>query len=189
MSDVSWETVRRVITAQTKDGKNVFAIDDQVLPIVAAGPNADHGQQLWQIWGTDGIPQLPDDAETGYADTLFAPAGGYRLQICEFPAESGSTLTPRGAWPPLGTMLGRTDTGVVSTEFGDVDDRVMHYTDSVDLVIVLEGEVGVLLDGGGEVTLKKGDVLVQNGVPHAWRKGPVPCRIVMVALGAERTSR
>ena len=187
MAEGEWETVRRVITAQ-RDGRSVFAIDEQVLPIVASGPNADHGQQLWQIWGSDGIPQLPDEARGDYADTLFAPAGGYRVQICEFPAESGSTLTPRGQWPALGTMLGRTDTGEVSNEFGDVDDRVMHYTDSVDLIIVMEGEVGVLLDGGGEVTLRKGDVLVQNGVPHAWRKGPVPCRIAMIAIGAERAT-
>lgn len=188
MSEGSWETVRRVITAQTKDGKNVFAIDEEVLPIVAQGPNADHGQQLWQIWGADGIPQLPDEARGDYADTLFSPAGGYRIQICEFPAESGSTLTPRGSWPPLGTLLGRNDTGVVSDQFGDVDDRVMHYTNSVDLIIVIEGSVGVELEGGGEVTLQKGDVLVQNGVAHAWKKGPVPCRIAMIALGAERTT-
>jgi len=186
MSEGSWETVRRVITAQTKDGKNVFAVDEEVLPLVADGSNRVRGQQLWQIWGADGIPQLPDDATGSYANTLFAPAGGYRIQICEFPAESGSTLTPRGTWPPLGTMLGRTDTGAVSDEFGDMNDRVMHFTESVDIIIVLEGSVGVVLEDGAQVTLGKGDVLVQNGATHSWRKGPEPCRIAMIALGAER---
>jgi hypothetical protein len=85
-------------------------------------------------------------------------------------------------------MLGRTDTGVVSDEFGDMNDRVMHYTESVDLIIVLEGSVGVELEGGGAVTLKKGDVLVQNGATHSWKKGPVPCRIAMIAIGAERAT-
>jgi mannose-6-phosphate isomerase-like protein (cupin superfamily) len=181
------ETIRRVITAQMKDGKNVVSIDERVEPIISGGLNTDRGQQLWQIWGSDSIPQLPTDATEAYADTLFAPPGGFRIQICEFPAASGSTLEPRGTWPPLGTLLARGDTGAVGDKLDeDMNDRIMHYTNSVDIMVVLEGELGFVIDGGPEVTLRAGDVLVNNGISHAWKNGPVPCRICMIAQGAER---
>jgi quercetin dioxygenase-like cupin family protein len=170
------ETIRRVVTAQTIAGKNVFAIDEYVEPFIA-DERADRGQQIWQLWGSEGIPQLPSDATENYAYTVFAPPGGYRIQICEFPASSGTVLEPRGVSPKLGTRLTRTQ----SDDFGS-----MHYTDSVDIVAILEGEIGLELEGGAEVVLRKGDVLVQNGVAHRWKKGTKPCRLCMVALGAER---
>lgn len=180
------ETVRRIITAQNAAGLGVLARDDRVEPIIAGGENANLGQQLWQIWGCDGIPQLPDDGEPGqYKETLFAPPGGYRVQVCEFPAASGTDLEPRGQWPELGTMLGRADTGVVSDEFGDINDRITHFTNSVDLMFVLDGDVIVELSDG-DVTLGPGDVFVNLGAPHAWKLGSKPCRVCMVALGAER---
>lgn len=171
------ERIRRVVTAQTRDGKNVFAINDLVEPFIA-DERADRGQQIWQLWGSEGIPQLPSDATEEYLYTVFSPPGGYRIQICEFPASSGTTLEPRGVAPKLGTRITRTQSG----EFGS-----MHYTDSVDIVAILDGEIGLELEGGAEVVLKKGDVLVQNGVAHRWKKSDVPCRVCMVAIGAERT--
>lgn len=177
-----YSTMRRVITAQNERGEGFVALDDRVEPIIAALRNP--GQQLWQLWGYDGIPQLPDDGSAKFKNSIFAPPGGYRVQICEFPGEVNN-LTPRGEWPPLGTNLGRLDTGEVSTEVGDVDGDVVHYTDSVDLIIVLEGEVTLRLSDG-DVTVKAGDVMIINGAPHAWRLSGKPCRICMVALGAER---
>jgi mannose-6-phosphate isomerase-like protein (cupin superfamily) len=176
-------TVRRVITAQ-RDGKNVVAIDDQVLPIVI-GRGPDSGQQLWQVWGSDGIPQLPNDATDRYANTLFAPPGGYRVQVCEFPAV-GANIEPRGEWPELGTIIGRTDTNTVSDKLGDLTDSVHHYTNSVDIFVVLEGEIHVGMDDGVEVTVRAGEVLVQNGAAHSWRRGSVAGRVCMIAVGAKR---
>jgi hypothetical protein len=161
-------TVRRVITAQTKDGKSVFAIDEQVQELVRPD-----GQQVWQIWGADGIPQLPDDASGSYENTLFAPPGGFRVQVCEFPAEGAEKPEPRGTWPTHGTPIARFGGG-------------MHYTDSVDIMVVMEGEVGLQVDDGAEVILRAGDILIQNGAAHAWKLRSVPCRICMIAQGAVR---
>ncbi len=172
------DTARRVITAQGDDGRGIFAFDEEVEPIVIGpigidGKGSHSGHQLWQLWGADGIPQLPSDAQEGWVDTNFAPPGGYRVQVCEFPAEGAAPREPHGAWPTAGTPVTRVEPG-------------MHYTDSVDLMIVLEGEIGLEQDDGIEVTLRAGDVLVQNGAAHAWKKRSVPCRICMIALGAER---
>jgi quercetin dioxygenase-like cupin family protein len=43
----------------------------------------------------------------------------------------------------------------------------MHRTDTVDYVMVMEGEVEMRMDDS-RVLLKAGDVLVQQGTNHAW---------------------
>ena len=43
----------------------------------------------------------------------------------------------------------------------------MHRTDTLDYVVVIEGEIEMLLDESS-VTLRAGDVLVQQGTVHAW---------------------
>jgi quercetin dioxygenase-like cupin family protein len=43
----------------------------------------------------------------------------------------------------------------------------MHRTDTLDYVIAIEGEVEMLLDDSS-VTLRAGDLLVQQGTIHAW---------------------
>jgi len=45
----------------------------------------------------------------------------------------------------------------------------MHRTLSLDLGIVVEGEVELILDGGERRVLGRGDVAVQRGTSHAWR--------------------
>ena len=44
---------------------------------------------------------------------------------------------------------------------------VMHRTQTIDYVVVIEGEIVLILEDS-EVTLKKGDVVVQRGTNHAW---------------------
>ncbi|MDN3356216.1 hypothetical protein [Actinomadura sp. DC4] len=44
------------------------------------------------------------------------------------------------------------------------------------------------LDDGEQTVLRAGDVLIQNGTRHVWHnRGTVPCTIVGVAIGADRT--
>ncbi len=45
----------------------------------------------------------------------------------------------------------------------------MHRTLSLDLGIVIEGEIELILDSGETRVLKRGDVAVQRGTNHAWR--------------------
>jgi hypothetical protein len=44
----------------------------------------------------------------------------------------------------------------------------MHISDTVDLDVIVSGEVYVELDDGAEVRLKAGDCVIQNGTRHAW---------------------
>ena len=69
-------------------------------------------------------------------------------------------------------------------ELFDPDDPGMHATPTVDYVIVLEGEVTLVLDGGEETLLRQGDIVVQVGVRHAWRNlGESPATLATVMIG------
>ena len=66
----------------------------------------------------------------------------------------------------------------------------MHATPTVDLEIVLAGQVELELDDGATVSLGAGDTIVQYGTRHAWhnRTGS-PTTVAFVMLGAENQLR
>ncbi|MBV1917020.1 MAG: cupin domain-containing protein [Sphingomonadaceae bacterium] len=67
-----------------------------------------------------------------------------------------------------------------------------HATDTIDYITMLEGEV-VFITETGEVTLRRGDLLVDRGISHAWRNdtdSEAIASIVIIPadpLGKERT--
>ncbi|HEV7139065.1 MAG TPA: cupin domain-containing protein [Steroidobacteraceae bacterium] len=61
----------------------------------------------------------------------------------------------------------------------------MHRTESLDLGVIMSGSIVLELDGGAEVTLGQGDVVVQRGTAHKWvNRGTEPCAIAFVLIGA-----
>ena len=61
----------------------------------------------------------------------------------------------------------------------------MHRTDTLDYVIVLEGEVEMLMDDSS-VVLHAGDILVQQGTIHAWTNPTQQhARMAIVLIDAE----
>jgi len=63
----------------------------------------------------------------------------------------------------------------------------MHRTLSLDYCVVLSGEITLAVDGGQEVVVKAGEIILQRGAMHLWRNdGTVPCRILVVMLGSEK---
>lgn len=62
----------------------------------------------------------------------------------------------------------------------------MHRTESVDYAVCLAGEMLMELDDGATVTMKAGDVLVQQATIHSWiNQGDEPARIVFVLIGSK----
>jgi mannose-6-phosphate isomerase-like protein (cupin superfamily) len=61
-----------------------------------------------------------------------------------------------------------------------------HATETIDYAVVISGEMDMDLDTGS-VTLKAGDVLVQQGTKHNWiNRGTVPCRFAVVLIDGDR---
>ena len=64
-----------------------------------------------------------------------------------------------------------------------------HFTETVDYVIVISGELEMELDTE-TVQLVAGDVLVQRGTRHNWiNRSPQPCRFAAVLVDAEGSDR
>jgi hypothetical protein len=64
----------------------------------------------------------------------------------------------------------------------------MHRTDTIDIGVVVSGEVTVESEDGSRVTMGPGDVYIQNGAIHAWRTNPDnPALVVYVLVGAGRS--
>jgi len=62
-----------------------------------------------------------------------------------------------------------------------------HLTNTIDYVVLLEGEVKLLLDNDENRNLKVGDIIVQNGTRHAWvNDSKNPVRLLVIMVGAER---
>ncbi len=61
----------------------------------------------------------------------------------------------------------------------------MHRTETIDYVIVLEGEIDMDMDDS-TVRLRPGDVMVQRGTNHAWaNRGTQRARLAFVLVDAE----
>jgi len=95
---------------------------------------------LGKIWVTDSFPSNDNNTDTDGATR-----------------EVAGTSTPKNA-----TCL--------FTDLGPGQETSMHRTSTIDLNVLLSGEVVLILPDGTETHLKNpGDTVVQRGTNHAWK--------------------
>jgi len=173
--------IRRVVTGQAKDGASVLASDMSVAPTLTA---LMPGAEFYSLWGADAPVSLPNDGAEPDFHTWFPPDGGFRFELIVLP--------PDGTLPRPGLDMKQALAGtekVLPGLIGKMDPAHpgMHQTDSVDLIYVTCGACVLALDGGTEITLAAGDVIVQNGPRHAWHNPHAePCGLLTISLGVGR---
>lgn len=124
--------------------------------LVAAAVYSASGNSFHHLWGAD--DPLRIGAAVPSPDTLepIPGPGGHRFGIFRLVPD------PAGAGPGL------------------------HATQTIDLVLVLQGEVTLELDSGERTILRRGDTLVQNGTAHRWyNHGEDVALLAVVVLGAD----
>jgi quercetin dioxygenase-like cupin family protein len=131
---------RRIVTGHDANGASIVLSDDappQHHPM--QGPAI--GASFFEIWSTaSSVPLLAaaEATEPNERDFTIMPVTGHLLRIIEiYPPQQGGKRT------------------------------AMHRTQTLDYVVVIEGEAVLILDDS-EVILKRGDVVVQRGTDHAW---------------------
>lgn len=107
---------------------------------------------------------------------IDGPAKMVIWSTIETPADNGSAEDAGGGtfrFPASGTLF-------VFSDFPPGGSSPMHATDTIDYIVVMQGEV-VFVTETGETLLRAGDVLVDRGNMHAWRNdSDQPCRIMNV---------
>jgi quercetin dioxygenase-like cupin family protein len=84
----------------------------------------------------------------------------------------------------LGTAPPANGTRFAVIDFPPGNEPRMHRTETIDYVIVLEGEIEMDMDQS-TVKLKAGDVMVQRGTSHAWaNRGSKRARVAFVLIDA-----
>ncbi len=173
--------VRRVVTGHDSSGRSVFAADECVAPLEL---DLFPGWAFHPLWGGDATPIFPDDGGHPPAASYFPGLDGFRFSL--------STIPPQDTPAPEGIDLAAAEAEVEHSMPGllahmEPDDPGMHTTDTIDMEVILSGEVILELDDGEERLLKPGDTVVQNGTRHRWRNpGSEPCVMAIFMLGARR---
>jgi mannose-6-phosphate isomerase-like protein (cupin superfamily) len=173
--------IRRVVTGHGADGRSRVLCDlaappgDPSVYIPAGNP----GTCLVDLWSLAGLPTRFDQALPVPSEpfALNPPAGGLVLRMVEIPPDSERDFSAMSAYfEGMG--------GHANLAHRDARHPAMHRTDTVDLAIILKGEVVLVLDDG-EVSLRPGDVVVQRGTNHAWsNRSDAPCIFACVLIDA-----
>jgi len=168
---------RRVITGFDADGK-ATVVSDGPVPVVLTSDKVP-GYAIGEAAFIDGIPAHFSTIDTeGREWSLEPPPGGLVWRIVVRPPESGTNAL-EGLLDEVGAEVGRSDADYAPGKGG------MHTTATVDLLIILSGEVWLTVGDDEEVHLKAGDFILQGGVPHAWHnRGTEPCVMAGVMMGA-----
>src|SRR5262249_32341108 len=144
-------------------------------------PELSKDTSFLSVWEADGALTVPTDgAPPPSSAAFFPPPSGFRVMLLTL--WPGTADAERDDWEP-----DRSDARVASIPGAmHVDDGApgMHRPDTVDVELVLSGEIELVLDDS-TVTLRAGDWVVQNGTRHAWRnRTDAPCVIAALFLGA-----
>ncbi len=178
--------IRRLVTGTNAQGKSYFASIGT--PPMSFDYEHTPGYRNSFIWSTPPnavVPASHEDA-TPHAKML-APPGGTSLVIITMPPDS---VTEEPGYDPVAAsaehMRHNPDSGAVLDE----EDLTVHSTDTIDYILMLEGNLWSELDDGQMQELKPGDVLIQNGTRHAWRnKSDKPATFAAFVVGARRIDR
>jgi hypothetical protein len=156
--------VRRILTGHNEKGESII-LEEGDAP--NRNPMKDIAGFVWtELWSMDKIP--------GNNDGLIFRAVDLPPDEVRFPPDRDRIATA--------SMVQGGDAyaaGANSRHPG------FHKTRTVDLAIVLEGEIYAMMDVG-ETKMEAGDILIQRGTNHAWsnRSGKV-CRMVFVLIDSK----
>ena len=154
---------RRIVVTDREPNKSCL-VSDAPTPDVRIDP-ARPGYCSQRMWVTDGTPCKIVLETLHLPHTIEPPPAGSVLNVV--------TIPPDAHWKG---KAGEKDARAFFASMGspgacawsaDAPHPYMQKTRTLDCIIVQEGEVVLVLDTQ-EVTLKKGDFIVQRGTRHAW---------------------
>jgi mannose-6-phosphate isomerase-like protein (cupin superfamily) len=175
--------MRRCVTYHDTEGKSGVRPDTS--PPKVSDYQAIPGMRTSILWATDIDTRLPagehDPALT--LKSLHPAPGASVFMTLTLPPDS---IISSPTFDPMAAAGEQARLAPGLAERFEPDAPGFHTTDTVDYVIVLNGNIWLETDTG-EVKLGPHDCVVQNGTRHAWRnRADVPATIAVVLLGVHR---
>jgi len=167
---------RRVVALDKEAGKSTL-VGDTSSPDVRLDP-ARPGFAVHRMWVVDSFPAKIVYETLQLPNVLIPPVKGSVLNLFTFPPDS--------AWKG---KVGEKEVRAYFAEMGAPDASTysanaphpyMQKTRTLDICIVLEGELTLVLDTQ-EVTVKQGEFVVNRGVNHAWSNRSATPAVVSIA--------
>jgi uncharacterized cupin superfamily protein len=167
---------RRVVVVDENDRSKVIA--DGPTPDVRTDP-ARPGFFSARMWVTDRTPialkNLRESLDLPHA--LEPPPGGSVCRILAFPPDAA--FRGNVGRKEVEAYFAAMGAPHASTYAPGAPHPYMQKTRTLDLCLVLEGEITLVLDTE-EVELKAGDTVVQRGTNHAWsNRSEKPCVVAI----------
>jgi len=171
--------MRRVVTGHDEEGKSIVVLDGP--PAQSIGEDVGG---LFELWNTDGnLINTKDRIDRADDEILLSPPkNGSKFRYFQInPTPEGVPMDvlqnmAADAFEKIGASHHRIDTS---------KHPAMHKTDTIDYIILLEGDVTLILDKE-EVDLKPHDVVVQRGTNHAWiNNGNNPALLIAVLIDSD----
>lgn len=155
---------RRIVTGLDETGRSVI-LSDGPTPNLFGPAGAPY---LINFWATQGSPAKyadPDDPASRPIALHPAP-GGVVFRFFRVPPESAfAHQTPEQRRAAASAYYA--EVGAADAHIWDGRHPGFHRTQTVDFIVLLEGEVTLLVDEG-EVRMRPFDVVIQRGTNHAW---------------------
>jgi len=178
--------LRRIVTEVDKNGNSVIRMD---------GPPGNifemDGQEIvGELWKTSAsapdLHALTDPVEG--AIRLEPDKGGVLFRYFMVAPEPAQSTTEEKA--KIKEQYDKAFAAVEAEQNYQVQGArhpAMHKTDTLDFIVVIQGEVTLLVGERDEVTLKSGDSIIQCATDHAWvNYGPKPALLMAVLIDAHR---
>lgn len=177
---MDWNALRRIVTEDDENGRSRIAIDAGPAKMIAVD---DAG--LAEIWtaplSAGGL--LAGDDRLSSEDLRLEPAkGAVKVRWFTISPESDeqSAENREAAAAFAFAAVGAEDARVDTTRH-----PMMHKTDTLDVIVLVRGEVDLLLDEEEPTPLKPGDVVIQRATNHAWvNHGAKAALLVAVLMNA-----
>jgi mannose-6-phosphate isomerase-like protein (cupin superfamily) len=145
---------RRVVTGVDANGKSTF-VSDELVPMRFVG-DAFCVNMVWQV---ESLPVSVNSENSMKEVTNVPPPNGYNFFVTTFP--------PDASWDYSSGYAKSLEAFKVEAGTETQEDPSMHATETVDIILVIKGEVWAVMETG-ETLLKQGDSLIQRGTKHTW---------------------
>jgi mannose-6-phosphate isomerase-like protein (cupin superfamily) len=169
---------RRIVTGVDAEGASVV-VSDGPTPNTFGPAKSPYLINFWAIGSTPADYADPQDPAASPIPLHPAP-GGVTFRFFRVPPESAfAHLTDEQR--RAGAKAYHAQVGAPDAYVPDARHPGFHKTQSVDFIVLLEGEVTLLLDKD-EVPMKPFDVVVQRGTSHSWANYGDTTALLMAVL-------